>query len=147
MTTPRRQMATRRASWAIRLARWLAAHGVRPNAVSVAGIVMAVGAGAAFAASADQPPAWRGWLLVAAAVGIQLRLLCNLLDGMLAVEGGLKEKTGDIYNELPDRLADIAILVGAGYSARHLPYGETLGWAAALAAVFTAYIRQMGGAL
>lgn len=147
MTAPRRQLATRQAGWAVALARWLARAGARPNGVSILGIVIAFGAGLALAVSADRAPSTRALLLVAAAVGIQLRLLCNLLDGMLAVEGGLKSKTGDIYNELPDRLADIFILLGAGYSVRHLPYGETLGWAAALAAVFTAYIRQMGGAL
>ena len=147
MTTPRRQLATRQAGWAIALARWLARVGVRPNGVSIAGIAFALGAGVALAVSADATPRNQALLLMAAAAGIQLRLLCNLLDGMLAVEGGLKSKTGDIYNEMPDRIADIFILVGAGYSIRHLPYGETLGWAAAVAAVFTAYIRQMGGAL
>ena len=34
--------------------------------------------------------------------------LCNLLDGMLAVEQGLKSTTGDIFNDLPDRVADVA---------------------------------------
>ena len=147
MTTPRRELATRQAGWAVALARWLARVGVRPNGVSLAGIVIALGAGLALALSADAEPRNRALLLIAAAAGIQLRLLCNLLDGMLAVEGGLRSKTGDIYNELPDRIADVFILLGAGYSVRHLPYGETLGWAAALMAVFTAYVRQMGGAL
>lgn len=86
-------------------------------------------------------------MLVAAAAGVQLRLLCNLLDGMLAVEEGLKTKTGEIYNDLPDRVADVLILVGAGYSIGHLPYGPILGWAAALLAVFTAYVRVLGGSL
>jgi phosphatidylglycerophosphate synthase len=85
--------------------------------------------------------------LIVAAAGIQLRLLCNLLDGLLAVEEGLKERTGDIYNDLPDRVADVAILVAAGYSIRHLASGPILGWAAALLAVFTAYVRVLGGSL
>ncbi|MCC7125809.1 MAG: CDP-alcohol phosphatidyltransferase family protein [Acidobacteria bacterium] len=144
---PRRQLATRRAGWAIALARWLARIGVRPNAVSIAGVVFAAVSGLAFVASATGAPSVRAALLIVAAACIQLRLLCNLLDGMLAVEEGFKSKTGDIYNELPDRLADILILVGAGYAIRALPYGATLGWAAALVAVFTAYIRLMGGAL
>jgi phosphatidylglycerophosphate synthase len=84
---------------------------------------------------------------MAAAAGIQLRLLCNLLDGMLAVEAGLKSPTGEIFNELPDRLADVLILVGAGYAVREPTVGPTLGWAAALAAVFTAYVRVFGGSL
>jgi phosphatidylglycerophosphate synthase len=63
------------------------------------------------------------------------------------VEEGLKSNTGDIYNEVPDRIADIFILLGAGYAVRDLPYGVTLGWAAALAAVLTAYVRVFGGSI
>lgn len=147
MTAPRRQLATRRAGWAVALARWLGRSGVRPNAVSIAGIAFAAAAGFAFALVPGLGPEARAAAFVIAAAGIQLRLLCNLLDGMLAVEEGLKSKTGDIYNEVPDRIADVVILLGAGYSARDLPYGVTLGWAAALAAVSTAYIRVFGGSL
>jgi phosphatidylglycerophosphate synthase len=82
-----------------------------------------------------------------AAASIQLRLLCNMLDGMLAVEEGLKGKTGDIYNDLPDRVADVLILAGAGYSVQGLAYGIELGWAAAVLAVFTAYLRVFAGSL
>jgi len=147
MTGPRRQLATRRSGWAVALARWLARRSLRPNTVSIAGIAFAAASGLAFAVVPDLDRGARAAVLFAAAVGIQLRLLCNLLDGMLAVEEGLKSKTGDIYNEVPDRLADIAILLGAGYSARDLPYGVTLGWAAALAAVLTAYVRVFGGSI
>jgi phosphatidylglycerophosphate synthase len=145
--TPRRVLATRSARWAIALAHWLARHGVRPNSVSVAGVVFAAAASLAFAGSASVGAGPRVVLLVAAAAAIQLRLLCNLLDGMIAVEEGLKTKTGDIYNDLPDRLADVAILVGAGYSASSFADGVTLGWAAAVIAVFTAYVRLLAGSL
>jgi len=145
--TPRRVLATRHAGWAIALAHWLARHGVRPNAVSVAGVVFATGAGVAFAASWSAIGGRRAVLLLVAAACIQLRLLCNLLDGMIAVEEGFKTRTGDIYNDLPDRVADVCILVGAGYSIRSLPFGVTLGWAAAVLALFTAYVRLLGGAL
>lgn len=147
MNGPRRELSTRRARWAVALARWLAQRGVQPNAVSVAGLGFAVLAGLALALAPGLAPGARALALFAAAAGIQLRLLCNLLDGMLAVEEGLKSKVGDIYNEVPDRLADIVILVGAGYAARDLPYGVTLGWAAALAAVLTAYLRVFAGSI
>jgi phosphatidylglycerophosphate synthase len=147
MTGPRRQLATRQAGWAAALARTLARRGATPNAVSIAGIAFAAAAGLAFAVAPGLDRGARAAVLVAAAAGIQLRLLCNLLDGMLAVEEGLKSKTGDIYNEVPDRLADIFILLGAGYACRDLPYGVTLGWAAALAAVLTAYIRVFAGSI
>jgi len=83
-------------------------------------------------------------LFLAGAVGIQARLLCNLFDGMVAVEGGLKTKSGDIFNELPDRFADWAVLLGAGFAAGAGSSGVILGWAAALLALFTAYVRALG---
>ncbi|MEO7192150.1 MAG: CDP-alcohol phosphatidyltransferase family protein [Vicinamibacterales bacterium] len=143
----RRALATRNARWAVALARWLGHMGVRPNGVSVMGVVVAVVACTAFVQVPRADGAARAALLLLAAVSIQLRLLCNLLDGMLAIEGGFKTKTGDLYNDLPDRVADVAILVGAGYAARQVPYGVSLGWAAAVLAVFTAYVRLLGGSL
>ena len=141
----RRVLATRNATWAKSLARRLTRSGLQPNTVSVISVLVAAGAAAAFAmAPASAVPA--AWLIAAAAC-IQLRLLCNMLDGMLAIEGGLKSKTGDIYNELPDRLADIVILVGAGYAVRDLSYGPALGWLAAVLAMLTAYIRVLSGSL
>jgi phosphatidylglycerophosphate synthase len=110
-------------------------------------VVFAFGASGAFYLAPDVSPGVRTVLLLLAATTIQLRLVCNLLDGMLAVEEGFKSKTGDIYNDLPDRVADVLILVGAGAAMRHVPYGSTLGWFAALMAIFTAYVRLLGGSL
>jgi len=129
------------------LALRLAQLGVRPNVVSVAGVIFAVISGVAFVLAADLTGPAGALLLLVAAAGIQLRLLCNLLDGMLAVEQGLKSKTGELYNDLPDRIADVVVLVAAGYSIRSLAYGPALGWAAATLAVFTAYVRVLGGSL
>jgi phosphatidylglycerophosphate synthase len=113
----------------------------------MAGVGFALAAAAAFFVSAELTDHRRAALLISAAAGIQLRLLCNLLDGMLAVEGGLASATGEIFNDLPDRLADVVILVGAGYAVREIPFVPILGWAAAVAAVFTAYVRVLGGSL
>jgi phosphatidylglycerophosphate synthase len=143
---PRRGLATRDAAWARALARRMAAAGVRPNAVSLAGLGFALASAGVFCLSPHYAPGARTGLLLAAAACIQLRLLCNLLDGMLAVEEGLRSRTGEIFNELPDRLADVLILVGAGYAAPST-YTVTLGWAAAVTAVFTAYVRVLGGSL
>jgi len=123
------------------VARWLAGTGIRPNHISLLSVVFATLAGGALAWTPWVPGTLRALLLVAAALGIQLRLLCNLFDGMVAVEGGFRTPAGEIYNELPDRFADLAILVGAGYAAGSLP---VLGWAAAVAAITTAYIRALG---
>ena len=142
----RRALATRDAAWARTLARALGRAGVSPNAISVAGLGFAMAAAAAFLAAPRLGGRAVAALLLAAAA-IQLRLLCNLLDGMVAVEEGLKTPHGDLYNELPDRLADVVILVGAGYAIRDLAGGPEFGWAAAVMAVLTAYVRALGGSL
>jgi phosphatidylglycerophosphate synthase len=146
-TAPRRPLATRNAAWAKALARWLAAHGVRPNAVSIAGLGFSVLSATAFSLSGGHTAGDRAALLVVAAAGIQTRLLCNLLDGMLAVEQRLKSRTGEVCNDLPDRIADVVILVGAGYAVPQVHVAVTLGWAAAVSAVFTAYVRVLGASL
>jgi phosphatidylglycerophosphate synthase len=65
----------------------------------------------------------------------------------MAVEGGKKTKAGEIFNEFPDRIADVVLFVCAGYSIYFLPYAIQLGWACAVAAVLTAYVRVFGGAV
>jgi phosphatidylglycerophosphate synthase len=85
-----------------------------------------------------------GWAgLALALLGIQLRLLANVIDGLVAVEGGKSSPVGALYNEFPDRISDSIILVSIGYAA-HLP---AAGWCAALFAALTAYVRAFGGAL
>ncbi len=86
-------------------------------------------------------------LLAGAATLIQIRLLANLMDGMVAIEGRRRSATGELFNEIPDRFADTLLLVGAGYAVTWVSWGEALGWAAATAAVLTAYVRLLGGAL
>lgn len=145
--TPRRELQTRNAGWARLLARQLARFGVRPNAVSIASVVFAGAAGFCLAISPAAGSDMRAALLLAAAALVQLRLLCNLLDGMLAVEEGLATRSGVLYNEIPDRIADVLVLAGAGYAAANAPWGAVLGWTAAALALFTAYIRVFGGSL
>src|SRR5207237_1014232 len=79
---------------------------VSPNAISLFSIVFAGVACTGFLLSGRTLDTVQRlvWLLVAAA-GIQLRLLCNLLDGMVAVEGKMGSKVGEIYNDFPDRVA------------------------------------------
>ncbi|QNT71404.1 CDP-alcohol phosphatidyltransferase family protein [Defluviicoccus vanus] len=115
----------------------LAASPITPNQISVASLAVAAVGGALIACGGS----WLAWLL--AALCVQLRLLCNLLDGMVAVEGGKATATGPLFNELPDRIADSLLLVPVGYAAG----APWLGWAAALLAALTAYIRVLGGSL
>lgn len=138
----RRPLASRDSGWARSIARRLSAAAVTPNQISMASMVMAAFAGIAFW-QAGAAEAWpRAAMLLAAALFCQLRLLCNLFDGMVAIEGGKQEPDGPFWNEFPDRVADILILVGAGYGVG-VP---ALGWAAAGFAVLTAYTRELGRA-
>lgn len=138
----RRPLASRDTGWAKAIARFLASTRVTPNQISAASVAAAVLAGAAFWLSGGAQGFARASLLVAAALFCQLRLLCNLLDGMVAVEAGKGTADGPFWNEFPDRVADILILAGAGLGA-----GEpALGWAAAAMAVTTAYVRELGRA-
>jgi phosphatidylglycerophosphate synthase len=124
------------------LAKWLADRGVSPNQVSIAGLVAAIaGFICLWGAARGWPGGW--FFLLLAAVLVQARLLCNLLDGLLAIEFDRREKAGDIYNEIPDRIEDTLFLVGAGYVAG----SAELGWIASVLAVFTAYIRTFGASL
>lgn len=137
----RRPLASRNTRAAQTLAAWIAATGIGPNAISRIGILFALVGGAAFAGLAVvEAPAPRIGLLLLAALGCQLRLLCNLLDGMVAIEGGRGGPDGPFWNEAPDRLSDIFILVGFGIAAG----SPALGWAAACLAVFAAYVRELG---
>ena len=134
----RRPLKTRSSRWAQHVAAYLASTAISPNQISVLSIVFAAaGAGALLTTSGP-------WPLIACAVCIQLRLACNLLDGMVAIEGGMKTRSGDILNDLPDRISDPLIIVPAGYAITALPYGPDLGWLAALIAVLTAYVRVLG---
>jgi hypothetical protein len=54
----------------------------------------------------------------------------------------MKSKSGEIYNDLPDRISDCLIFVPAGYA---VPGISELAWAAGLLAVFNAYVRILGG--
>ena len=142
MTPDRRPIATRNAGWAQSAARRLAGSRVTPNQISIASMGFAALAAAAFW-GAGTTTGWPAALLfLIAALGCQLRLICNLLDGMVAMEGGKREASGPFWNEFPDRIADILILGGAGLGAGN----PTLGLSAATFAVFTAYVRELGRA-
>jgi len=151
---PRRELKSRQTAWARGLAKGLIATNLSPNAISVLSIFFAAGSMTCFLLVPEQTtPLTTGLLWFGAAAGIQFRLLCNLMDGMVAVDGGKASATGPIYNEVPDRIADVLILVGAGYSTRIEPgvikLFETLplGWSCAVLAMGTAYIRLLQGTL
>lgn len=137
----RRQIAAR--SWRVSqlVADWLVRRGVTANGVSVTGMVAGLAGGGLLAATAhlDGLPQRVAWLT--AAVLVVARLVANMLDGMVAVGSGTSSAVGELYNEVPDRVSDSAALIGLGYANGGAPI---LGVLAALAAVFTAYVRALG---
>ena len=136
----RRPLASRDSGWARTIARRLSTASVTPNQISMASMAMAAVAGIAFWQAGMASGGSRVALLLVAALFSQFRLLCNLFDGMVAIEGGKQAPDGPFWNEFPDRVADILILVGAGYGVGQ----PALGWAAAAFAVLTAYTRELG---
>lgn len=138
--TARRPLASRDAGVFQRLAAWLAKTRVTPNQISGSSVVFAALACGLFWASEGSGQA--AGMLVAGAVCVQLRLMANLLDGMVAVEGGKSTPDGAFWNEVPDRVADLLILVGAGLAVGNL----ALGCAVGAMAVLTAYVREFARA-
>ena len=124
-----------------RAAAWLVRRRASANGISLAGMGAALLAGVCLAAVSAAPgAAWALWL--AAAILVQLRLLANLLDGMVAIGRGIASPVGELFNEVPDRVSDTAVLAGLGWAAGQ----PALGLAAALAAMATAYVRAVGRA-
>ncbi|THK36360.1 CDP-alcohol phosphatidyltransferase family protein [Ensifer sp. MPMI2T] len=141
-TGDRRPLASRNTRWAGAIARWMAERAITPNRISQASIVAAALAGGAFFLAGQNMGTARIVCLLLAALFCQLRLLCNLFDGMVAVEGGKGEPDGAFWNEFPDRVADLLIFTGLGYGIGT----PGLGWAAGAFAVLTAYVRELGRA-
>jgi len=133
----RRPIKTRSAGWARHITDILVKRDISPNQISVASIAFALVGVVALNIDSGVVGS------ICCAIGIQLRLLCNLFDGMVAIEGGKKSDIGSLYNEFPDRIADSLLFVGLGYA-----IGQSdLGWFAALAAALTAYVRVFGGSI
>jgi phosphatidylglycerophosphate synthase len=140
----RRPISSRQTYLALQISKWLAAKGIRPNQVSVMSMVFSLLAAVCMICSPCFVGLSHGCWLVGAIGFILLRLLANLFDGMIAIEGKAAGKSGEIYNDLPDRPSDVMILLGAGYAASVIPGAITLGWLTALLAVMTAYVRLLG---
>jgi phosphatidylglycerophosphate synthase len=134
----RRPIATRNRKWAQAATVWLASRNVSPNAISIAGMCACIVAGIALAATSITH---NRILWIIAALGAQLRLTANMLDGMVALASGRASKTGELYNEVPDRVSDAAVFIGAGFASGG---NIALGYIATILAIFTAYIRAAG---
>jgi phosphatidylglycerophosphate synthase len=142
----RRPLTSRNTAWAKALAAFLGRHNVNPNFISILSILFALGSAVSFYLVHHFHYSNVIFMLVAAAC-IQLRLLMNLLDGMVAIEYNKKSALGGLFNEVPDRIADTLIIVGAGTIIKDMQYGMDMAYLAAILAIATAYIRALGASL
>lgn len=88
----------------------MSAAGITPDAITLAAIPVALLGSAALLASPAQPAA-----LLAVPILIAGRLVLNLLDGNLARRSGRIHPRGELFNEVGDRLADVAFLVPVAF--------------------------------
>lgn len=137
----RRPLTSRNSAWAAKLASWAVSREITPNQISQASMGFAA-AGFFFYAVSTQGGIVQFLALLLAAATLQARLVCNLIDGMVAVEGGRGAKDGPFWNEAPDRVSDLLFFAGAGLAAGQ----PELGLLAAALAIATAYIRELGRA-
>jgi phosphatidylglycerophosphate synthase len=113
--------------------------GIHPDLVSYASIVAAAGAGVCY----WQAQAIPALLLVAVAL-CYVRLWLNMLDGMVALASGKASRSGEIVNELPDRISDVVIFVGVAHSGLCHPLS---GYWVAIFALLVAYVGMLGQAV
>lgn len=137
----RREVQTRNKNWSKKIASTLAGNNVSPNIISLSSIVFAL-------VCIILLNKYRiSWIIEVAAIACILgRLLCNVLDGMVAVEYNRASKVGELYNDLPDRISDTLILLGLGLHSNS-EYSVHLAWVVCFMAFLTAYIRQLGATI
>jgi len=143
----RRPLKVRNSILMKNIARWLSRKNITPNQISLFSIFFSACAAVCFLATSHCPTNLSYLYLVCAAVFIQCRLLCNLFDGMVAVEGGKGTLSGELFNDIPDRIADGLIFVSIGYAITIVPWASSLGWLSAILAILTAYIRTLAASI
>ncbi len=128
----------RRSAWIRRLILLLMRLGLTSERVAGVGMVLGILAGIAFMATGELANAKLAWgiggtlcLLRAAAIRIDAWLQPNSLR---------QSREDEFYNELPERVSDAVTLLGFGFAIDSSPW---LGLAAALTAIFSAYIRSL----
>lgn len=113
--------------------------GIHPDAISCLSILAALAAALCFWKSGGN-----AWLLIVAPLFCFLRLWFNMLDGMVAVATGKASARGEVVNDLPDRISDVIIFVGAAHSGLMNPL---IGYWTAILSLFTAYVGLFGQAI
>lgn len=110
----------------------LAAAGVTPDQVTLTAVPVAVVAGACLLLSPDV-----AILLLVVPLLIVVRIVLNLIDGNMARRTGKIHARGELYNEVGDRLADIAFLAPVAFLPGASPHLVLLG---VLTGVMASYV-------
>jgi phosphatidylglycerophosphate synthase len=118
---------------------WCVRLGISANAVSYSSILASAAAGVCFWQAKPLPA-----LLIPAVGFCYIRLWLNMLDGMVALASHTASRTGEIANELPDRISDVLIFVGVAHSELCHPLG---GYWVAILALLVAYVGTLGQAV
>lgn len=135
----RRPIASRDHALSKKAATFLANASISPNAISAAGMVAGILGGVSLALTTQFSLAWPFFLF--GGLMMQMRLLANMFDGMVAIQTAKASPVGALYNEIPDRVSDASFFIGMGYALGGIP---ELGYWAAIMAIMTAYIRSEG---
>jgi phosphatidylglycerophosphate synthase len=118
---------------------WCVRRGIHPNLVSYSSMLAAAAAGLCFWKAEAMPG-----LLIPAVAFCYVRLWLNMLDGMVALASGKASRSGEIANELPDRVSDVLIFIGVGHSGLCHPLA---GYWVAILALLVAYVGTLGQAV
>ena len=116
-----------------RLLPWVARVRVHPDVLSLGGVVIACGAGVAFATEHER---WAGLILIAAGA-------CDLLDGAVARSQGTTSSAGAFFDSSLDRVGELVAFGGIAWAlaARGDPFGVILTVWALGASFITSYAR------
>jgi len=122
-----------------RLSLLLTSLGVSSEMVAITGMILGILAGFSFMGTREPINPELFW-----AVGMiccVLRISCLRIDSFLQNPHSRPSFEDIFFSELPERVSDAVTLIGFGFAADSSPW---LGLAAALAAIFSAYVRSVG---
>lgn len=112
--------------------------GLTPNLISGFALLVAAGAGVAFGFARNDP-----LLYLAGAVLIVVNGFMDVLDGELARELEIESASGDLFDHVVDRYADILIIAGLTVSVEQY----VVGFAAITGVLMTSYLGTQAQAV
>lgn len=138
MTENSKSRTRRRRQPLRRLTLFLMRLGITGEIVVVSGMILGILAGAAFMGTGETSRPDIFW--AAALIMCALRIFCIKLDYQFRPLASSQYHDEVFFSELPERVSDAMTLIGFGFAANSNPW---LGLAAALAAIFSAYISSI----